>query len=202
MPAPTPRLVLDWDGTATEIDGLHMLLEEFGDREVYERMEGVLGDGLTLHEVIATEFATVKLPIEEAAEWMRRNVTLRDGFAELAERFTPLIVSSGFHELIEPVLERDGVDLELLANRLDARPDGWRPVWRDETVCAVCGEPCKRASLAGAPYVYVGDGYSDRCAALAAERVFARAGLARWLARQGVAFEPFQDLRDVLAALT
>ncbi len=46
------QLVLDWDGTCTEVDGLHMLLEEFGDREVYERMEGVLGNGLTLHQVI------------------------------------------------------------------------------------------------------------------------------------------------------
>jgi 2-hydroxy-3-keto-5-methylthiopentenyl-1-phosphate phosphatase len=196
-----PRLVLDWDGTATEVDGLHMLLEEFGDREVYERMEGVLGDGLTLHEVIANEFATVRLPLADAAEWVREHVTLREGFAELAARHRPLIVSSGFHELIEPVLERDGIELEVLANRLDARPSGWRPVWRDETVCDVCLEPCKRASLAGRPYVYVGDGYSDRCAALAAERVFARDGLARWLATRDVAFEPFGDLHDVLAAL-
>jgi 2-hydroxy-3-keto-5-methylthiopentenyl-1-phosphate phosphatase len=195
------RLVLDWDGTATEVDGLHMLLEQFGDREVYERMEGVLGDGLTLHEVIANEFATVTLPLEEAAQWMRENVTVRAGFAELAARYRPLIVSSGFHELIEPVLERDGIELEVLANRLDARPDGWRPIWRDETVCTTCGEPCKRASLQGAPYIYVGDGYSDRCAALAAARVFARDGLARWLTKQGTPFEPFDDLRDVLTAL-
>jgi len=54
------RLVLDWDGTCTEVDGLHMLLEEFGDREVFERMEGVLGDGLTLHEVIGTEIGTMR----------------------------------------------------------------------------------------------------------------------------------------------
>src|SRR5205085_4024836 len=32
------RLVLDWDGTVTEVDGLHMLLEEFGDRDVYRHM--------------------------------------------------------------------------------------------------------------------------------------------------------------------
>jgi 2-hydroxy-3-keto-5-methylthiopentenyl-1-phosphate phosphatase len=195
------RVVVDWDGTATEIDGLHMLLEEFGDRDVYEQVEGVLGDGLTLHEVIATEFATVTLPLTDAVDWMRANVTLREGFAELAERHRPLIVSSGFHELIEPVLARDGIELEVLANRLDVRPEGWRPIWRDEGACAVCGEPCKRASLAGPPYVYVGDGYSDRCAALAADRVFARDGLARWLTDRGVAYEAFADFRDVLAAL-
>jgi 2-hydroxy-3-keto-5-methylthiopentenyl-1-phosphate phosphatase len=47
----------------------------------------------------------------------------------------------------------------------------------------------------------VGDGYSDRCAALAAERVFARDGLAEWLGSEGIEFEQFDDLRDVLEAL-
>ena len=55
--------------------------------------------------------------------------------------------------------------------------------------------------MAGEPFVYVGDGYSDRCAALAAERIFARDGLARHLDAQGVAYEPFDDLHDVAAAL-
>jgi 2-hydroxy-3-keto-5-methylthiopentenyl-1-phosphate phosphatase len=178
-----------------------MILEEFGDLEVYQRMEGVLGDGLTLHEVIAAEFATVTLPLGDAVEWVRGNVTLRAGFHELAERHRPVIASSGFHELIEPVLEREGVELEVLANSLDVRADGWRPIWRDEAICATCGEACKRGLLSGEPYVYVGDGYSDRCAALAAERVFARAGLASWFEERALPYEPFDDLRDVLVAL-
>ena len=89
----------------------------------------------------------------------------------------------------------------MLANRVEAGPAGWRVRWRDEAVCASCGEPCKRAALAGGPYVYVGDGYSDRCAALAAERVFARDGLARYLSERAVPFEPFASLRDVDRAL-
>jgi 2-hydroxy-3-keto-5-methylthiopentenyl-1-phosphate phosphatase len=199
--APAPRLVLDWDGTCTEVDGLHMLLDRFGDRDVFDRMEGVLGDGLTLHEVIAAELATVTAPLEQAVAWLLDHVTLRPGFHELARVHRPTIVSGGFHELIEPVLAREGVDLPLLANAIDARPDGWLPLWRDEAVCATCGEACKRGVLAGAPYVYVGDGYSDRCAALVAERVFARDGLARWLGSEGVPYERFEDLDDVLAAL-
>lgn len=196
------QLVLDWDGTCTEVDGLHMLLEEFGNREVYERMEGVLGNGLTLHQVIATEIGTITLPLGFAVGWMREHVTMRPGFVELAERASPIILSSGFHELIEPVLAREGVTLEVRANRLDARPQGWRPVWRDEAVCSTCGEACKRGALAGQRYVFVGDGYSDRCAALAAERVFARDGLARYLDEQGVPYESFETLHDVAAALS
>ena len=47
----------------------------------------------------------------------------------------------------------------------------------------------------------MGDGYSDRCAALAAERVFARDSLASYLDGRGVPYERFDDLGDVVAAL-
>jgi 2-hydroxy-3-keto-5-methylthiopentenyl-1-phosphate phosphatase len=195
------RLVLDWDGTVTEVDSLHLVLERFGDPDVYRDSERDLGRSLTLHEVIALEFATVTTPIEEVVGWLLDTVRIRPGFRELVERRRPTVVSAGFHELIEPVLAREGVEVELLANRLDPRPEGWRVLWRDETVCATCGEPCKRGALGGEPFVYVGDGYSDRCAALAAERVFARDGLAAYLQREGVPYEPFDDLRDVAAGL-
>ena len=186
----------------TEVDSLHMVLLQFGDVGVYERAEDDLGGGLTLHEVIEVEFATVRAPLDEVTAWLVENVRIRPGFQELVARFRPLVISSGFHELIEPVLAREGVDVELRANRLDPRPDGWRIRWRDETVCPVCGEPCKRASVANGPFVYVGDGYSDRCVALAASQVFARDGLAAYLDEQGVEYEPFGTLEDVTAALS
>jgi 2-hydroxy-3-keto-5-methylthiopentenyl-1-phosphate phosphatase len=186
----------------TEVDSLHMVLLEFGDVEAYLRAEDDLGRSLTLHEVIAVEFSTVTAPLAEVVEWVVENVRVRPGFHELVERFRPLIVSSGFHELIEPVLAREGVEAELLANRLDPRPDGWRVIWRDEAVCAVCGEACKRSTLpADGEVVYVGDGYSDRCVALAADRVFARDGLADYLDQQGVAYERFETLHDVAERL-
>ena len=185
----------------TEVDSLHMVLLEFGDTGVYERAEHDLGRTLTLHEVIEVEFATVRTPLDEVTAWLVENARVRPGFRELVDRFHPLVVSSGFHELIEPVLAREGVRVELRANRLDPRPDGWRVLWRDESVCPVCGEPCKRASAANGPFVYVGDGYSDRCVALAATRVFARDGLAEYLDEQAVSYERFETLSDVVAAL-
>jgi 2-hydroxy-3-keto-5-methylthiopentenyl-1-phosphate phosphatase len=195
-------VVLDWDGTVTEVDGLHMIIEEFGDREIYRETEGALGRGLSLHDVIAVEMRTLTLPLAHAVAWVREHVAVRPGFREFAKAHRPVILSSGFLELIEPVLEREGVELEVHANRLDARPDGWRAIWRDEAQCPECGEACKRGGLPnGVPVVYVGDGYSDRCAALAADRVFARDGLARYLERKGSAFEPFDDFVHLRAAL-
>jgi 2-hydroxy-3-keto-5-methylthiopentenyl-1-phosphate phosphatase len=198
------RLVLDWDGTVTEIDTLHLVLEEFGDREIYVRVEEALGNSMTLNEVIAAEFETVTAPLDDVVDWLLENARIRPGFAELAREHEPLIVSSGFHETIEPLLEREGVldAVELRANRLDPRPDGWRVLFRAEHTCATCGEPCKREDLPkDGQVIYVGDGYSDRCAALAADRVFARDGLADWLRSNGVPFEPLIDFRALVSEL-
>jgi 2-hydroxy-3-keto-5-methylthiopentenyl-1-phosphate phosphatase len=196
------RLVLDWDGTATVEDGLVLVLREFGDARLLDELEPRVGVDLTLHEEIALEFASVTAPLDDVIAWVAEHVYVRAGFRELAEAHEPTILSSGFLELIEPVLEREGIPgLEVVANRLDPRPDGWRVVWRDEAQCAECGEPCKRGALSGDHVVYVGDGYSDRCAALSAKRVFARDGLAAYLDRRRIAYEPFRDLHDVARAL-
>jgi 2-hydroxy-3-keto-5-methylthiopentenyl-1-phosphate phosphatase len=196
------NVVLDWDGTVTEGDCLHLVLLEFGDDEIFEEHEARLGRELTLHEVIAGEFESVRAPLEDVVAWVRENVRLRSGFAEFARRHRPLVVSSGFHELIGPLLEREGVELDVAANRLDPRAEGWRVVFRDTDACPVCGEPCKRSAVASfGRFVFVGDGYSDRCVAELASRVFARDGLADHLAARGVPFERFGDFYDVDEAL-
>ncbi|HEX4930724.1 MAG TPA: haloacid dehalogenase-like hydrolase [Gaiellaceae bacterium] len=190
------RLVVDWDGTITVQDSLVQVIHEFGDPALLAELEPRVGVDLTLHEEIALEFLAITAPLDEVVAWAVGHVQVRPGLHELA-LLQPLVISAGFHELIEPVLAREGVELEVLANRVDARPDGWVVQFRDEAACAACGEPCKRGSLAGEPYIYVGDGYSDRCAALAADRVFARDGLAAYLDLRGFPYEPFRDFRDL-----
>jgi 2-hydroxy-3-keto-5-methylthiopentenyl-1-phosphate phosphatase len=192
------QLVLDWDGTVTERDTLDLVLLEFGDAEVYERVEAQLNAGrMTLNEVISAEFATVTAPLEEVVAYVVEHARVRPGFAELTQARHPLVVSSGFRELIEPVLAREGVldAVELRANRVDARPDGWRVHFRVAETCQVCGEPCKRGDLPDGEVAYAGDGHSDYCAALAADRVYATGSLARYLDERGVAFEPLTDFR-------
>lgn len=196
------RLVVDFDGTVTETDTQWMVLEEFGDVELFRRAEEALDRGeLTLRECMELEYLGMRAPLEQVNEWLVEHARIRPGFRELAARHRPLILSSGFAECIQPLLRREGIELDLLANSVDARPDGWRVRWRDEEICAACGEACKRASLPDGPIAYVGDGVSDRCAALAADRVFARDGLARFLEDAGVTYAPFGDFFDVAAAL-
>jgi HAD superfamily phosphoserine phosphatase-like hydrolase len=195
-------LVLDWDGTVTEVDTLHMVIERFGDLDVFHELEAKAGVRLSLREVIAVEMRTITAPLDEVVAWLLENARVRAGFDRLVERHDPLIVSAGFHELIDPLLEREGIDARVVANHVTAEPDGWRVTFAEEPTCPVCGEHCKRAAVAGLDrFTFVGDGISDRCVSLAAERVFARAGLAAWLDTRGVPYEPFADLAEVAERL-
>jgi 2-hydroxy-3-keto-5-methylthiopentenyl-1-phosphate phosphatase len=205
-------IFVDFDGTITEHDLLDRIAQTFGDPEVYAEVDRGLDERrLTLHDVLRREFEPVTAPLPEVVEWVLEHAVVRPGFDELVElareRGARLVVlSSGFRELILPVLEREGHgEVELLANWIDPRPDGWEAHFRDTSECEVCGEPCKRRAVVagsnGGQAVYVGDGISDRCGAQASDLVFARRGLARWLHEQGDPFEPFEDFHDVIAGM-
>lgn len=190
------RLVLDWDGTCIVSDSLVDAIRAFGDARV-------LGRGFASYgESLAAEVGTIRATAAEVSSWAAEHVRLRPGLHGLAERYGPVIVSSGLPQLIAPVLEREGLELEVRSNDAEPLPGGWRLRFRDEGPCPVCGDMCKRRSLPeGRPLVYVGDGVSDRCAARAADRVFARGWLANALEREGSPHTRFETLHDVASAL-
>jgi 2-hydroxy-3-keto-5-methylthiopentenyl-1-phosphate phosphatase len=196
-------IIVDWDGTATTEDTLIKVMEEFGDWQVYLDASGALKRGeITLHEEIRRDAEGIKAPLELVQGWLVDHIVLRPGFHEFAESRRPVIVSSNFRQLIEPILANEGLELEVRANEVEWHPDGWRGSFRNGDVCGTCGEPCKRADLPeDENVVYIGDGYSDRCAAQAADRVFARDALARYLDERGLAYEPYDDFFDIAAAL-
>jgi HAD superfamily phosphoserine phosphatase-like hydrolase len=209
MERAAPAIVLDFDGTVTEADMLDRVCREFGDPAVYDQVEAAFERGdIRLVDDIERKLASVRAPLDDVVSWLHAESRLRPGFRDLlgltrARGWRAVIVTSSFHELVEPVLGDLAEQVELIANRLDAGPDRWRPHFVFGDACTSCGEPCKRdlvAQLGAGEVVYVGDGYSDRCAAQTAARVFATGGLARYLDGAGVAYERFEDFHDVIRA--
>lgn len=196
-------IVVDWDGTAAVEDTLIEVMKVFGDWDLYLEASAALKRGeITLHEEIRRDATGIKAPLDEVQRWVVENTELRPGFEEFARKRRPTIVSSNFRQLIEPVIVARGLDLEVRANDVEWHPDGWRASFTHPDVCSTCGEPCKRADLDGAEHVvYVGDGYSDRCAAQLADRVFARRSLAAYLDEHGVPYEHFEDFYEIDRAL-
>jgi 2-hydroxy-3-keto-5-methylthiopentenyl-1-phosphate phosphatase len=208
MPLPLPiesrwQFVIDWDGTVTEQDTLALAMRHFVGSDVLDpllaELDASLAAGsITLQEVMDREFAVLRATLEDVVAFIVENARVRAGFAEFVKRFDPLILSTSFHETIEPILSREGISARVVANRVDAT-DGWRIHWTVERPCSICGERCKRSLLPSGEIIYIGDGYSDRCAALTSTRVFARDGLARFLNAHRIAYEPFDDFHDVMA---
>jgi 2-hydroxy-3-keto-5-methylthiopentenyl-1-phosphate phosphatase len=209
--APIPHgrgaVVLDFDGTITEEDMLDLVCRELGDPDVYAEVDAALERGeIRLVDDIERKLATVRRPQPEVVEWVCRRARIRPGFDDLLETAAAIgrrvvVVTSSVRELVEPVLGERAGRVEIVAGSIGA---GWCADLAQLEPCGECGEPCKRGAVARLgtdDVVYVGDGWSDRCVAQMAPRVYARDGLARYLDEHGVAYEPFADLHDVARGL-
>ncbi len=137
---------------------------------------------------------------------------LAPGFLEFAaycrERNWPLIVlSDGLDAYIQAVLQRHNLSLPIYSNCLEFialnRVQVSFPYWGKS--CGRCAN-CKRQHVlrlaeAGKRSVYIGDGYSDRCGAQAADVIFAKDSLARWCETEQRSFYHFEDFLAVRAIL-
>jgi len=208
---PVERLLIacDFDGTITQRDTLHLIVESYGTKGLWAAIDPRLRAGeLTLEQAMQEEFASVRATLDEVRALVLREAGLRPGFLEFVawarQRGHRLVVlSSGFRSVIDALLSHWGIEgLEIASHEARFSPEGCRLVWADRGErCELCGRRCKRHDLrrrmSGEPLVYIGDGVSDRCAAGMADLVFARADLARDLTVDGLAFVGFEDFVEV-----
>jgi len=117
-----------------------------------------------------------------------------------------MVVSEGFDFYVADQLARAGLaDVPFAANRLRFEPGGTVTPefpWTDGG-CGDCGN-CKGQHVRswrarGFTTVLVGDGFSDRCGARAADEVVARGELLDWCGREGRPARAFRDFADVAA---
>jgi 2-hydroxy-3-keto-5-methylthiopentenyl-1-phosphate phosphatase len=165
---------------------------------------------MTLREVLARETALITCTLEQADAFLaaesRFDPSFADFFAGCSERGWPLtILSSGVAPLIERALERNGLaGVPVRANDVEARPDGWIMHFRDESDNGHDkAADVREAKARGSQTVYIGDGYSDFDASLAADIRFAKAGrsLVRFLQEREASFTEFTNFKEVAAEL-
>jgi 2-hydroxy-3-keto-5-methylthiopentenyl-1-phosphate phosphatase len=199
---------LDFDGTVTTRDSGVEVLERLAPPEWRALSEAYARDEIGSRECLLDEWALV--PKDEAAvRAVAREVGIDPGFVPLVERLRSAgaevtVVSDGFGFYAEEVCAAAGVPL--LTNSVDwATGELVFPHENRCCPCSTCGvckqAPIKDARYAGKTAVLVGDGTSDRKAALLADVVLAKGNLARWCAGTDVAYVPFTTLADVEAAL-
>jgi HAD superfamily phosphoserine phosphatase-like hydrolase len=199
---------LDFDGTISTADvGVHLLERlapaAWHDVEA-EYQAGVIGSRVCLldewnllpddRELLRSVAAEV--PLDPGADALVAGL--------LAAGAEVSIVSDGFGFYAEDACAHLGIPL--LTNTVDWATGRLEFPHEDRCcACSSCGTckqaPIKDARHRGRTTVLVGDGTSDRKAALLADVVFAKDGLAQWCRGNAVRFEPFVSLADVRGAL-
>lgn len=125
------------------------------------------------------------------------------------EKEIPLaVISDGFETYIEAFLREHGIEgLPRICNRFDFSGGNVRPVFPHKTDSCECGSAvCKRNAIIAmadpeAVIVFVGDGYSDFCAASHSDIVFAKKGLAAYCNANKIPHYPYSTFFDVLRIL-
>jgi len=200
--------VSDFDGTITEKDVACQILDEYAYPQWLEIEKEYKAKKIGTREAIRREFALVKASREELTDFVDGAATLDPHFREflgfLGGNGNRLeIVSEGLDFYIRFLLKKWNLDLPLRTNRTSFKGRVMNIAYphRDPR-CALCGT-CKMGRVLelrgkGCEIVYLGNGYSDICPALEADRVFAKGQLAALCAEEEREFMPFKDFGDVV----
>ena len=176
--------------------------------DAYER-----GDR-TYRELITEENALLEGTREEMLAFVLEHCPMDPTFAAFAawlhERKIPLtVVSDGSSFHIEPMLAAIGLTgLPVITNELrfgSNRRFAALEFPNAHPECVGCGT-CKMLAVTNAqassgPVAFIGDGVSDRFAALYADVVFAKRELPSICEATGIAYRPWEDFADVRAWL-
>ena len=204
------ELFFDFDNTITQGDVLDRVIERYSPGDSWREVEAEWQAGrMGSVECLSRQVDGLRASMEELERFVS-GMPIDPDFARIhdwaSRRGVGLsILSDNFVPLIHAMLRREGLgSIPVFANDLRFENGSFQPgfPWRDPS-CARCAH-CKgvrvRAS-ARRPRLFVGDGLSDVCGALAADVVFAKDSLAAELDRRRVAFNRYASLAEVLAYL-
>lgn len=205
-----PTLVLDFDGTLTQVDVGDALCAKFADPSWLEIDRRYARGELSLPEAQRQMWALFRATREQARAFALEVGVLRPGVDALLERARELgyalhLASGGFDFYIEAILgERLARFAAVHCNSARFEGERMTPIFAEGLACARCAV-CKGQVLSGAGprSVFVGDGHSDTCAIGKAQRLFAVRGgrLHAAAVEQGAAVTAFESLAEVAAAL-
>lgn len=207
------HIFIDFDGTIAQTDIGDELFRRFGQFEPYHSQ--LLAGELSIREYWRTVFSTLPkgFGINELTDFLATQ-EVDPYFGHLIEfcrkhSFGLSVVSDGFDIYITPMLQKAGAGhLPRYTNIAEFRSDSPAILTfpgADEACTCFCAS-CKRNAVLKivAPEelcVYIGDGYSDFCAARHADIIFAKKTLAAYCNENRLPHYPYKSLGDVVRIL-
>ncbi len=205
------ELFIDFDGTIATEDVGNRFFTTFCNGRNRDLVERWKRRDVTSIECLKGEAALITASEAELLEFSRQ-FDIDPGFKAVREicsrHDVPIrIVSDGLSLYIREILKKHNFsDIPVFANRAifnNGRVDVEFP--HIDYSCGHCGN-CKGGAIRtmrspGSRTIFVGDGYSDLCAAGEADYLFAKGDLAAYLGRNNEAFIPFETLQEVAESM-
>ncbi|MCW8849137.1 MAG: MtnX-like HAD-IB family phosphatase [Melioribacteraceae bacterium] len=204
------KIYVDFDGTITTKDiGEYMFLE-FGDPEqCREIIAKWLTCELNSKEVWIKLCKTVKNFDDKKFSKFLENFSIDPFFHEFIEyskmhNFDLAILSDGLDYYIDQVSKRENFDhLPIFCNvlKFDKNNNLLPEFPYTDEECSKCAN-CKRNHILNSSSdeditIYIGDGWSDTCAAEHCDFIFAKKSLLKYCENNGLPYFPFSDFSDV-----
>ncbi len=204
------KIYIDFDGTITNKDiGEHMFLK-FGDAaESKNIIQKWLDNKLTSQQVWIKLCNTVKDFNEREFDKFLDDIAIDpdfNAFVDYAKKnnLDLFILSDGLDFYINKVSKRENFsDLTIYCNKLEIDNSGnlipHFPYTDEE--CKQCAN-CKRNHILNSSSddditIYIGDGWSDTCAAEHCDFIFAKKSLLKYCVQNGLPYYPFETFKDV-----
>jgi len=204
------NIYIDFDGTITTKDvGEHMFLK-FGEPEKCKEIINEWLDGeLNSKEVWIQLCETIKNFNEAKFADFIQTIEIDPYFDEFKNycknnNFQVTILSDGLDYYINKIREKENFsELPIFYNKLTFNGSGELvPIFpHSDEECLKCAN-CKRNHIINSSSdenitIYIGDGWSDTCAAEHCDFIFAKRSLLKYCEQSGVPYFPFKDFNDV-----
>jgi 2-hydroxy-3-keto-5-methylthiopentenyl-1-phosphate phosphatase len=199
--------VVDFDGTITVKDVGFSIIQKFagdGWKEIGDRW---IKKEIGTSECGQKQWNLINYNDEEIRSFASK-FKINPGFKEFIDitkknSYKVVITSDGYDIYIKEILKRNGLeDLELSCNSA-VYDKGWRLSFLNaDKECDLCGN-CKKKVVEklkdeGYEVYYVGDGHSDRCACVYADKIFAKSFLKQHCEEQNIPYYDFNTFYDVI----
>ncbi len=194
----------DFDGTIAQNDVGDAFFRTFGDWPACEAaIKRWERNEISSRKVLEIAAAGARVTPERFEAFCAAQ-PLAPGFLEFVEfcreqRWPLVVLSDGLEAYIQSILQRHHLALPVYSNHLEfIAPDRIQvsfPYWEESCGrCANCKrQHVRRLAQKGERRVYIGDGFSDRCGAQAADFIFAKGDLSKWCAQERKSFLPFEN---------
>lgn len=211
-------VICDFDGTVSVKDVNLSIFQTFGNEKTDEIERKYRNSEIGIKESLLAQYKIIRIDDKTFKRYVYEKMDIDETFFELSDYLKLngielAIVSGGFINYMKILFDKHNrpLNIPVYTNELVVQDGILIPHYGDVSECAKHYGPCgvckyqhiveykKRYNV-----IYVGDGYTDRCAAESADIVFAKDNLYKYCIENNIKcfkYDSFKDVKRYIEAL-